>query len=162
MTSLTAVLAALALLVPLSGAAAGADGYSETVWAQRDEAAAAGDLENGIRAAKRGDWYLSVHYLERLVERDPQDADALALLGAGHQKLGHLARAARYYEAALVLEPGNRKAHRQLGEIYLAMRQTDKARAQAAILAKLCPQGCPELTALTRAIAAQTARGPGS
>lgn len=153
--------AVLTLTAAPSGIAVATDGPRETVWAQRD-ANGAGDLENGIRAAKNGDWQLSIRYLERFVERDPQNADALGLLGTSHRKLGHLDQAVRYFEAALAIDPDNRTVRGEVGETYLALHQPEKARAHAAALARLCPRGCSELTTLTRAIAAQTARGPGS
>ena len=52
-----------------------------------------GDYENGIKAARAGDWQLSLHYLNRSVGRDPQDADALALLAISHRKLGRFDKA---------------------------------------------------------------------
>ncbi|MDH3232832.1 MAG: tetratricopeptide repeat protein [Alphaproteobacteria bacterium] len=121
-----------------------------------------GDYENGIKAARAGDWQLSLHYLNRSVGRDPQDADALALLAISHRKLGRFDQAMRLFDAALAIEPDHRLAHFHVGSAYLAGGNLMKARKHEATLTVLCPKGCPELGALKRAIADFKKRDSGS
>ena len=121
-----------------------------------------GDYENGIKAARAGDWQLSLHYLNRSVGRDPQDADALALIALSHRKLGRFDKAMRFFDAALAIEPDHRLALLHAGSAYLAGGNLMKAREHEATLTVLCPKGCPELGALKRAIADFKERGPGS
>ena len=152
-------IATLALVMGLAGTAVAAEA-GDFLWPGRG--GNDGDYENGINAARAGDWHMSVHYLRRSVGRDPQDADALTILALSHRKLGHLDRAMRFYRAALVIDPGHRLAHFQIGEAYLAARDLSKARKHEESLADLCPSGCPELKALKRAIAVFEGKGPDS
>ena len=133
---------------------------NEFLWPGRGDGG--GDYESGIKAARAGDWRLSVHYLQRSVGRDPQDADALTLLALSHRKLGENGRAMRFFKAALGIEPDHRLAHLRIGEAYLATRNLSMAREHEQTLGGICPNGCPELKALKKAIVDFEAQGPGS
>jgi tetratricopeptide (TPR) repeat protein len=159
MNALRSGIAALALTFTVAGSAAAmeADAF---LWPGRGDGGS--DYENGIKAARAGDWQLSLHYLQRSVGRDPQDADALTLLALSHRKLGRSSQAMRFFEAALAIEPDHRLALLHAGNAYLAGGNLLKAREHEATLTVLCPKGCPELGALKRAIAAFEGQGPGS
>ncbi|MHA1537719.1 MAG: tetratricopeptide repeat protein [Alphaproteobacteria bacterium] len=154
------------LVLALSLAAtslAGAGQVDEFLWPGRAESSAShGDFENGVSAARAGDWRMSVRLLERSVSRDPQDADALTMLAFGNRQLGRLAPAMRYYRAALIIEPGHRLANLRIAQAYLAANQLAKARRHLEVLSKACPKGCAELEALDRAIAGHKIKGPDS
>jgi Flp pilus assembly protein TadD len=117
-----------------------------------------GDLEAGLAAVKGRDWALARVYLQRAVDRDPQDPDALAAMGEVYLRLGDRASARRYTEAALIVEPEHRRALATLGELYLLSGNLPEARRTAEHLAVLCPRGCVERSRLQEAIAA---RAPG-
>lgn len=72
------------------------------------------------------------------------NADVLNYLGYSSRKLGRFGEALAYYEQALALDPNHRGAHEYLGELFVELRQMDKARAQLAVLDRLCPYGCTE------------------
>ena len=72
------------------------------------------------------------------------NADVLNYLGYSSRKLGRFDQALGYYEQALALDPNHRGAHEYLGELFVELRQMDKARAQLATLDRLCPYGCTE------------------
>lgn len=69
------------------------------LWPRRATSSGGGDYENGVNAARAGDWQMSVRFLERSAGRDPQDADALTMLAFGNNQLGRLGPAMRYYRA---------------------------------------------------------------
>ncbi len=60
------------------------------LWPRRATSSGRGDYENGVNAARAGDWQMSVRFLERSAGRDPQDADALTMLAFGNNQLGRL------------------------------------------------------------------------
>lgn len=155
------------LLLTLAGASfAGAAQVDEFLWPGRTigggSISSGGDYENGVNAARAGDWQMSVRYLERTVGRDPRDADALTMLAFGNRQLGRLGPAMRYYRAALTIEPGHKLANFRIGEAYLAANNVTKARQHRKTLSALCPTGCAELDALNRALAAYRNKGPES
>ena len=153
-------LAALALVLAFVGAAVASEDVREFPPQRRAEAES--DLEVGLRAARVGDWPLSIHYLERYVARDPQDVDALTYLGVGNSKLGKLGKAITYFDAALSIDPDQSQAHAYIGKAYLAAGEPALARQQEATLAGICASGCRELDKLRRAIRAYKTKGAGS
>ena len=82
------------------------------------------------------------------------NADVLNYLGYSSRKLGRFEQALGYYEQALALDANHRGAHEYLGELFVELRQMDKARAQLATLDRLCPYGCTEREMLADRIAA--------
>ena len=160
MRSVTAAIAAALFSLFMAGSAAASEDVSQFLW--NHNKGAGGDYENGLRAAEAGDWYMSVHYLNRYVGRDPQDADALTYLAMSHQRLGEFAKALRYFDAALSIRPDHRLAHSQMGTVYLSSNQPAKAQAHTRKLQTLCPSGCPELNFLTKAMQDFKAKQPGS
>ncbi len=152
----------LVVLLTLAGAGtAGAAQADDFLWpgsaagGERD-----GDYENGVSAARAGDWPMSVRYLERSVARDLQDADALTMLAFGNTRLGRIGPAMRYYRAALIIDPGHRLANLRIGQAYLAGNDITKATQHSKTLSALCPKGCAELAVLKRAIAAYKNKDP--
>jgi Tfp pilus assembly protein PilF len=113
-----------------------------------------GDLEAGLAALRGRDFALARVYLQRAVDRDPQDPDALAAMGETYLRLGDRNNAFQYTEAALIVDPEHRRALATMGEVYLAMGNMPEARRKAGQLAQLCPSGCAERTRLQEAIAA--------
>lgn len=155
----------LILLLTFAGASfAGAEQVNDYLWPGRTAGGGAGDgdYENGVSAARAGDWQMSIRYLERSVGRDPQDADALTMLAFGNTRLGRIGPAMRYYRAALIIDPAHRLANLRIGEAYLAVNDIVKARQHWKTLNALCPNGCAELNALDRALAAYRIKGPDS
>ncbi len=157
------IVGSLIFLLTFAGASyAGSAQVDKFLWPSRTASGGDGDYENGINAARAGDWQMSVRYLERSVGRDPQDADALTMLAFGNHKLGRFGPAMRYYRAALTIDPGNRLANLRIGEAYLSVNNIAKARQHREVLNGLCPNGCAELEAFDHAIAAYRIKGPDS
>ena len=151
---ITLAAAALAAMAIAVGPAAAADRALAESGGRVD--VVRGDLEAGIAAVKHGDWSLARVYLQRAIDRDPQDPDALAAMGETFLRLGQRDSALQYTEAALIVEPDHRNALATMGEIYLSLGKLPEARHKAFQLAEQCPQGCAERTRLDEAIAVRT------
>ena len=85
-----------------------------------------------------------------------QDPDVFNLLGFSYRKSGDLKQAATFYSKALDFDPAFKPAIEYQGELFLQMNDPDKAKANLAKLAQLCPSGCEEKDDLEKAIAAYT------
>ena len=88
------------------------------------------------------------------LEREGPNADVLNLLAFSQRKSGDFATAYANYQKALKLNPEHRSAREYLGELYIQTGEIEKARGELAILKRLCPRGCEELTDLEEALAA--------
>jgi tetratricopeptide (TPR) repeat protein len=85
-----------------------------------------------------------------------QHADVYNLVGFSLRKSGDFKRAYTFYRKALDYDPEHKGALEYLGELYVETGRLDKAKEHVALLKKLCPSGCEELTDLERAVAAAT------
>jgi len=82
-----------------------------------------------------------------------QHADVYNLLGYSLRKSGDPKQALTFYRKALDFDPQHKGALEYLGELYVETGQIDKAKENVALLKKLCPDGCKELTELEQSIA---------
>ena len=90
----------------------------------------------------------------RVLNRDPEDANAWSQTGFAYRKLGKFDKSLNAYQQALEIQPFHLGANEYLGELYLQTDQVEKAEEMAAILRRACPSGCDELNALDEAIEA--------
>ena len=104
----------------------------------------------------------AIPLLQRVVAKNPRDADAWNYLGFASRKLGKKAEALDYYNKALGIDPNHKGAHEYLGELYLMMKDPAKAQEQLVALQGLCKSGCEEAEDLQQAIADYKASNPGS
>ena len=111
------------------------------------------DLTKARALIKAKNWKSAIRELERLRAAGP-NADVYNLLGFAHRKQGKFTESHGFYAQALKLDPNHKSAHEYLGELYIQTGKIEKARKQAAILAKLCPQGCEERADLDQSLAA--------
>jgi tetratricopeptide (TPR) repeat protein len=81
-------------------------------------------------------------------------ADVYNLMGFCLRKTGDYKQAYTFYRKALDFDPEHKGALEYLGELYVETGQIDKAKEHVALLKKLCPGGCEELTDLEQAVAA--------
>lgn len=97
-------------------------------------------------------WEPAMDRLQKVLESDPKNADALNLLGFSARNLGLFQEALAHYRAALDIKPGHRGVHEYLGETYLALNRLDKAREHLAFLDDDCWLPCDEFDDLKDAI----------
>jgi Flp pilus assembly protein TadD len=141
---------AFALSVLLVGAAlAATPALAVDVVASRD----APDLASVRAKIKAKDFKAAVAELTPMLETH-QHADVYNLMGFSLRKTGDYKQAYTFYRKALEFDPEHKGALEYLGELYVETGQLEKARENVALLKKLCPAGCEELSDLEAAVAA--------
>jgi Flp pilus assembly protein TadD len=108
-------------------------------------------IRDMIKAEKFTD---AIAELDKMVAFGADHADIYNLLGFSHRKSGDLAKAALNYDKALKLDADHTSALEYQGEMFVMMRDMDRARKNLARLVQLCPNGCEERDDLQKAIAA--------
>ena len=96
----------------------------------------------------------AIPILQKLIKDKGAYADALNLLGYSYRKSGDANDALDYYNQALAMEPKHLGANVYLGELYLEMKQPDKAKERLAVLKNACGD-CDEYEELESAIKRQ-------
>jgi tetratricopeptide (TPR) repeat protein len=113
------------------------------------------DLEEykaALRLMEKGNYADAIPHLRRVLQVRQGDPDVLTFLGFSERMVGNYPDALEHYQRALARNPDHKGARVYLGELYLALHQPDRARAQLAELARLCPDGCVERASLTQAV----------
>jgi tetratricopeptide (TPR) repeat protein len=128
--------------------------HAEIVDNPASEASGDAEFVTAERLVKAQQFKEALPLLQRVVGRDPGNADAYNYLAFSQRKVGLLDEAMRNYMRALDLDPDHIGAREYLGELYLQLGQQDKAEEQLAILMRLCPLGCEPREDLAQAIAA--------
>jgi Flp pilus assembly protein TadD len=116
------------------------------------------DLDRATQAIKAKDYDRAISFLNAVVARDDENAEAHNLLGYSERMRGNLDAALRHYERALAIDPKHRGAHEYIGETYLLAGNLPKAEEHLAILDKLCFFSCEEYRDLKAAIASYRAK----
>jgi len=107
-----------------------------------------------VRLIKHDKCADALPHLNNALGEKPHNADVLNYLGYCQRKVGNFDVSLGYYNQALAIDPNHKGVHEYLGELYLQMNKPDDANKELATLASLCPRGCDERDALTKAIAA--------
>ncbi len=95
----------------------------------------------------------------KAVSMSAPSADVFNLLAYAQRKSGDLTNAALHYTKALEMDPKHKGALEYQGEMFLTMKDMDKAKANLAKLVELCPAGCEERYDLEDAIKKAGAEG---
>jgi tetratricopeptide (TPR) repeat protein len=93
----------------------------------------------------------AIPVLQKLIKDKGAYADALNLLGYSYRKSGDSKDALDYYNQALSMEPKHLGANEYLGELYLELKQPDKAKERLAVLKAACGD-CDEYQELQKKI----------
>lgn len=96
--------------------------------AERMQQAAAG-VKAAAEKVRTGDFDGALASLKPILEKNPEDSNALYILGLAHQKKGQSADAVAAFLRVNELAPGFAAAHYQLGVCYQQMGEADKALA---------------------------------
>ena len=108
-------------------------------------------LQEARAAIDAGDYSGAMASLAEVVAADPQNADALNLLGYASRKSGDMTNAASYYQAALAINPNHFGALEYQGEMFVMLNQMDDAKANLAKLEAECAP-CEEYDDLAKAL----------
>jgi tetratricopeptide (TPR) repeat protein len=147
---------ALLLLLPALGMGAGGgggggggggDGAAQAVPKDPEYTAA-------VQAISIKQYERAIPLLERVVQRDPGNADAYNWLAYATRKSGDPAKAIPIYQQALALDPRHLGAHEYIGEAYLALDDLAHAKEHLKRLDKLCFFSCEQYRDLKKAVQA--------
>ena len=111
------------------------------------------DFTAGKSAIDAKHWSEAVVRFDKVVAKNPKNADAYNYLGFANRWLGKYDDAFAAYGKALALDPNHRGALQYSGIAYVKTSQMAKARAQLTQLQALCAN-CAETTELAKAITA--------
>lgn len=152
------ILSSMTIAFAMLGAAtlAQADSTKETT--PPPKAAATGaTLAAAQQKLDAGDYRGAIPILTDVIKADPNNPDALNLMGFSLRNTGQTDLALQYYTKALGLMPKHLGANEYLGELYVELGQMDKAKERLAVLVAACGN-CAQQAHLTAAIA----KGPGT
>ena len=146
------IMAAAALLLSLglvlgAGRAVLADSDPDPVGSPADP-----DYAQAAQLVKQEAFQPAMALLNKVIARDPENANAFNLLGYSSRKLGLLEEALGLYKKALAIAPKHLGANEYIGEAYLALKRPDQARKHLAVLDKECWLPCEEFSDLKAAI----------
>ena len=149
-TNLISGLAGLAILasVPVSAWAMGST--------STDSAAEPDPYKQAQSLIDSDKYQEAIPVLQKLIKDKGAYADALNLLGYSYRKSGDANDALEYYNQALAMEPKHLGANEYLGELYLELKQPDKAKERLAVLKGACGN-CEEYKELASKINQYTA-----
>jgi len=111
------------------------------------------DYDQAMQLIRHKQYAEAIPHLEFALADKPQDADILNYLGFAKRMVGDYDASLYYYGRALAIEPGHKGVHESLGELDLQKNDLASAQKELATLATLCPSGCEERDALTKAVA---------
>ena len=146
--SLVVLLAGLTLSGPPAVAAGGGGGDAVVPAVPEDP-----NYVAGKQAVEAKNWQAALDAFNKVVAKDPGNANAQNYLGYTYRRSGQLDLAFKHYEEALRLNPKHRGAHEYMGEAYLMVNNLAKAEEQLKELDRLCFFGCDEYSDLKKAVA---------
>ena len=134
------------------GGSGGGGGYGETM----SSGPTYSDYQIAVRLIRHEQYAEAIPHLQMALADKPHDADILNYLGYTKRMTGDYSASLDYYKRALAEDPNHKGVHEYLGELYLQMHDQASAQKELDTLASLCPSGCDERDALTKALAAYT------
>ena len=137
-----------ALALPLAAALAAGSGSSTSTGSSSADSA----MEAAKTAIAQYNYGEAQNYLQKVLAATPDDADALNLMGFTERKLGNPSGSLEYYNKALAQNPNHLGANEYLGELYLEMKDLEKAEERLAVLQQACGGSCEEYKELKEKI----------
>ncbi|RRJ82836.1 tetratricopeptide repeat protein [Aestuariirhabdus litorea] len=139
---------ALSLLLALGGVTPVIAGEAGSASVQRPSV----EYEQGVEAITLANYEKAIRLFDRVVDAEPDNADAWNYIGFSQRKLFRFEEALEAFQVALRIDPDHRGANEYLGELYLQTDQLDKARERLSRLDRVCFFGCEEYDQLKSAI----------
>lgn len=107
-------------------------------------------LQDGVAAFRKGDTDIAIKHFQRATELDPQSVNARLYLAASYasqfvlgvrseKNLQVANKALRAFEAVLILDPVNLKAHKNIASIYFNLKEWEEAKEIRRRLIELDP-----------------------
>lgn len=90
--------------------------------------------------------------LQKVVAKDPKNADAYNLMGYATRKSGDPNGSLQFYNQALGIDPRHIGAHEYVGEAYLMLDRLPEAEQHLERLSSICVFGCAEHRMLKAAV----------
>lgn len=146
------------LALPVFAMGSGGGGYGMGGMSNNDPGFEA--YSQALRLIKSEQFAEAIPYLDVALQKRPHSANILNYEGYAHRMIGDYNASLDYYNRALAIDPDHKGVHEYMGELYLQTKQLDKAQAELATLARLCPNGCEEKDTLTASIAKYQATNP--
>ena len=142
----------IAVLLALPGVATSAPttGSSDST-SNTATAAPPSGLAAAQAAVDAGRYPEALRLLAAVVKEEPRNAHALNLMGYSNRKMKRLSEAARYYEAALKVDPKHIGALEYQGELFVETGDYDSARQNLNLLRAYCGN-CQEYLDLSIAL----------
>ena len=120
---------------------------------------AAGPLKAARALIADKKWAAAIEELKRVDDKASADWNNLMGYSLRKGKTPDYAGAAKYYDAALRIDPKHRGALEYSGELFLITKNLPQAEQRLAALDKACTFGCPEYTDLKKAVQRYKANG---
>jgi tetratricopeptide (TPR) repeat protein len=137
--SLKLIVLLCVLSAPIAMAAGGGGGGSwSSPEASTTKVDLAAEFRSGMIAIEKSDYKKAIKHLRRVAKDQSKNADAQNYLGYAYRKNGDSKNALRLYEKALKLNPDHPGANEYLGELYLEMKDMQKAEGRLAVLSACC------------------------
>ena len=105
-----------------------------------------------VKLIKSGSFDEALAILETITRKKPNDADIHNYMGFSFRKKGMLEKSAYHYERALDINPKHLGALEYQGELYIALGEIEKAKANLTKIDNVCWTQCSELRELKQAI----------
>ncbi len=86
--------------------------------------------------------------LEKKIEENPKDAEALRRLGYLYEYRGDLENAEKVIKILMKLEPGNPRYNIALGRVYVEWGKKDLAEKELKIVLAIDPKNCEAITSM--------------
>jgi tetratricopeptide (TPR) repeat protein len=116
------------------------------------------DYRAALKDIAKARYPKAIKRLEKVIASGNATADVLNWLGYANRKNGNATAALTGYQRALAINPNHVGANEYLGELYLEMKQPDKAEERLAVLDACCAKS-PERQQLADAIAQYKSSG---
>ena len=105
-----------------------------------------------VKLIKAGSFDEALIILETIIQKKPDDADIHNYMGFSFRKKGMLEKSGYHYEQALEINPKHLGALEYQGELYIALGDIEKAKANLTKIDDICWTQCSELRELKQAI----------
>jgi len=109
-------------------------------------------LEKARKLVDQKKWKSAISELKKLSKTNKSNADVWNLLGFAARNSGDLKNSATYYKKALSIDPKHLGALEYQGELFLKLKQVDKAKKNLELLKNYCGTSCAEYKDLDKDI----------